>query len=338
VTDARGIEVSLSAELIEHLGPLAVMASVRDDDGQIVDFRYELVNTAFSKAVQEPADVLLGSCLLELYPSHVELGLFDEYCRVVDTGRWFVGELPWFDERNVRGCLEIRATKFRDGYLVQGWDITEAKLAAQFEDLQSALDAMPEAVGIYTPIRDDEGVVTDFVRSYVNSTGAGNLAVDRADLLGSGLKEWLPESTADGARRELSQVLETGSDATFVIALDDGTDRAFRVTAAPAGDAVVASATELATTHHDHPAQRIEPQRPDGHDAMHTTLPVDVWCRSTSRWVPGFRVHRVEPDGTVRVRRESDGMVLPEPFPRDALRLPATLLDSTHLLPRPDDH
>lgn len=327
---AEPIETSLCAEVIEHLGPLAVMASIRDVDDQIVDFRYEMVNSSFSKAVREPADVLLGARLLELYPSHVELGLFDAYRRVVDTGEPYVGELPWFDERNVRGSFDIRATKFGDGYLVQGWDVTEAKLEEQLNDLHSALDAMPASVGIYTPVRDDRGVVTDFVRSYVNATGAEDLAVDRTDLLGSGLQDWLPESTADGARRELSRVLETGSDARFVIALDDGSERAFHVTAAPAGDAVVASATELVLAPRD-PTGAPDERRPGQASGGASATPeVDVWCRSTSRWVPGFRIHHVEADGMVRVRRESDGMVLPEPFPRDALRLPATVLDDTN--------
>lgn len=209
MTAAEETEDSMCAELIEHLGPLALMASVRDADGRIVDFRYEVVNTAFSRAVREPAGILDGASLLQLYPSHVELGLFDEYRRVVETGRPFVGELPWFDERNVRGCLVIRASKFRDGYLVQGWDFTEARLAEQLHDV---VDPLP---------------------------------VDEQEL-----------------------------------------------------------------------------------------PPVDVWCRSTTRWVPGFRIHRVEADGTVRVQRESDGMVLPEPFPRESLRLPATVLDTTHQLPR----
>ncbi len=61
----------------------------------------------------ETAEVLVGQRLLELYPSHVELGLFDAYCEVVDTGEPYVSELPWFDERNVQAYLEVRVTPFR---------------------------------------------------------------------------------------------------------------------------------------------------------------------------------------------------------------------------------
>ncbi|HNI35454.1 MAG TPA: sensor domain-containing diguanylate cyclase [Microthrixaceae bacterium] len=122
-------------DLLEQLGPLVVMSSVRDEAGVIVDFRYEVVNSAFCAIVQESPEVLLGSRLLDLYPSHVELGLFDEYRRVVETGEPFVSELPWFDERNVNAFLEVRATKFQDGYLVTGRDLTEAKLAATLREV-----------------------------------------------------------------------------------------------------------------------------------------------------------------------------------------------------------
>ena len=127
-TSHEVLEASLLAELVDRLGPVAVMAAVRDDDGTIVDFRYRLVNEAFARTLHEPVEVLVGARLLELYPSHVELGLFDAFCRVVDTGEPYVSELPWFDERNLRAFLEVQVTRFHDGYLLTGRDFTEAKL------------------------------------------------------------------------------------------------------------------------------------------------------------------------------------------------------------------
>ncbi len=151
----------LLTEVVDELGPVAVMTALRDCDDTIVDFRYDYVNPAFCQTVGESAEALLGNRLLELYPSHVELGLFDAYCDVVDTGEPFVSELPWFDERNVQAYLEVRVTRFRDGYLMSGQDITARKMAEQAQHmLDTTLHADPrsEPVPPTPPARPEPAV------------------------------------------------------------------------------------------------------------------------------------------------------------------------------------
>jgi hypothetical protein len=206
----------LLTEVVDQLGPVAVTTALRDCDDTIVDFRYDYVNPAFCQTVGEPAEALLGNRLLELYPSHVELGLFDAYCDVVDTGEPFVNELPWFDERNVQAYLEVRVTRFRDGYLMSGQDITARRMA---EQAQHMLDTTLHA---------------DAPRASPPATAA--------------------------------------------------------TPAAPTG-ARLAVASD-----------------------------VDVWCRSTGRWAPGFRVEGHLGDGTVLVRRTTDRDALPESFPEASVR------------------
>ncbi|MEI2699915.1 MAG: PAS domain-containing protein [Microthrixaceae bacterium] len=149
---ATGLPVS--EELLLHLGPVAVTSALRDSDDTIVDFRYDLVNPAFCEVVGESADTLLGRGLLELYPSHVELGLFDAYCAVVETGAPYISELPWFDERNVHAFLEVRVVRFRDGYLMTGRDITAAKMGEQvrriFEQSRDGIVSIDRAMRIST--------------------------------------------------------------------------------------------------------------------------------------------------------------------------------------------
>lgn len=47
---------------------------------------------------------------------------------------------------------------------------------------------------------------------------------------------------------------------------------------------------------------------------------VDVWCASTARWVSGFRVAHVRPDGLVEVLGRDGGPPLPVAFDRRELR------------------
>lgn len=207
----------LLIEVVDRLGPVAVMTALRDCDDTIVDFRYDYVNPSFCQTVGEPAEALLGHRLLELYTSHVELGLFDAYCDVVDTGEPFVSELPWFDERNVQAYLEVRVTRFRDGYLMSGQDITARRMAEQAQHmLDTTLHADPP-----------------------------------------------PES---------------------------------------------APATQVETQVEQTPAR------------LAVASAVEVWCRSTGRWAPGFRVEGHLGDGSVLVRRTTDRDALPESFPEELVR------------------
>ena len=110
--------------VVEHLGPVAVCSAVRDRHGTIRDFRYEYVNEAFAKALREPPEHLLGHCLLELYPSHTDLGLFDRYRTVVEQQTPWSGDLPWFSERSVDAFFHVDVRPFADGYVMQGRDVT----------------------------------------------------------------------------------------------------------------------------------------------------------------------------------------------------------------------
>lgn len=47
---------------------------------------------------------------------------------------------------------------------------------------------------------------------------------------------------------------------------------------------------------------------------------VDVWCASTARWVPGFRVAEVRSDGQMVLLGRDGGPPLPEPFHPSYLR------------------
>lgn len=132
------VTAATALSILEKLAPLALMASLRDAAGEIVDFRYEYVNPALAEVLHEQVENLVGRRLLERYPSHVELGIFDKFRAVVDTGEPYVAELPWIDERNVRGFLEVRAVRYGDGYLVTGRDITEEKRARLAHEIVAA--------------------------------------------------------------------------------------------------------------------------------------------------------------------------------------------------------
>lgn len=172
-------------EIVDSLDAIWVMSAVRDDEGRIVDFRYEYVNPAGVRLLGEQRDDVVGHRLLELYPSTVELGIFDTYRSVVETGEELVSELPWFDERHVHGLFEVRITRFGDGYLGWARDISEAKRAERriIEDealLRAALDSSSDGI-----IRYGADLRIDYVNDRV------------LRLTGTTREAWLGKSNAE---------------------------------------------------------------------------------------------------------------------------------------------
>jgi len=47
---------------------------------------------------------------------------------------------------------------------------------------------------------------------------------------------------------------------------------------------------------------------------------VEVWCASTARWVPGFRLAEVRADGRVIILGRDGGPRLPVPFDPECVR------------------
>jgi hypothetical protein len=111
---------------------VSISTAVRDDSGEIVDFRTEYVNEASAESSGIPAAEQIGRLATEMLPTFREMELFADTVRVVETGQPYIREQLAFDEiiigdRRVTGTFEIEARKFRDGILSVSRDVTERK-------------------------------------------------------------------------------------------------------------------------------------------------------------------------------------------------------------------
>ena len=125
---------------------LAILASIRDASGRITEFRYEYVNKALCARVGLSPAQLIGNQLLELFPAHIESGLFADYCEVVEIGEPLAKEDMLFrEDRGVRRLsivLDLRAAKLGDGVVVIEREITARK---QVEAIRAQFAAIVES-------------------------------------------------------------------------------------------------------------------------------------------------------------------------------------------------
>ncbi|MBD1858671.1 MULTISPECIES: PAS domain-containing protein [Leptolyngbya] len=109
----------------------AIYQAIRNEQGEIVDFRTEYVNDAACLNNQMTREQQIGRGLCELLPRHRDSGLFDEYCQVVETGQPLVKDSLIYEDdygqRRLIRAFDIRVAKLGDGYIATWRDITERK-------------------------------------------------------------------------------------------------------------------------------------------------------------------------------------------------------------------
>ncbi|MEX0891556.1 MAG: PAS domain-containing protein, partial [Gemmatimonadota bacterium] len=142
VTLGRRLEDELRASrdrlerILENLlDPLAIYEAVRDETGDIQDFRIVYINKDGVQSLGLPRDHLVGEHLLELMPVHASNGLLDFYRDVVERGE--AARLESFDFSDpeglapVEGLFDIGAFKVGDGFGVAWREVSQRVLQAE---------------------------------------------------------------------------------------------------------------------------------------------------------------------------------------------------------------
>ena len=187
------------------LDGFAILSALRDDENQIVDFRYEYINEAGCRLNQRSREEHIGHTLLELLPDHKDNGIFDQYVRVVDTGEPLITENLFYEDlygrqQRLTPAFEFQAVKLGDGFVLTWRDISRRvknqRALLEAEKLsRSTLDGLTAHIAII----DEEGTILavnqawrDFAKANggedtkVNEGANYFLASDRATGLNSG--------------------------------------------------------------------------------------------------------------------------------------------------------
>ncbi|HBB31805.1 MAG TPA: hybrid sensor histidine kinase/response regulator [Cyanobacteria bacterium UBA8803] len=135
-----------------------IYTSIRDQSGKIIDFRVDYVNGAACQSNRMTKDEQIGKNLCKLLPTHREIGLFDEYCQVVETGKPLLKESmvysEIYDQQYLTRVFDIRATKLGDGFVASWRDVTEQKqiqeqLIEKQQFIQRIADTTPGILYLY---------------------------------------------------------------------------------------------------------------------------------------------------------------------------------------------
>ena len=187
---------------------VAIQSPVRDESGEIVDFRYDYANDAHSEVVGRDREQLLGRGVGEVFPGWSRSARFAIYRQVMLTGtpfrtEDFNPERAWGAEF-ARRVLDSVVARAGERLVVSARDVTdrrraEAQLRASEERFDAAVGSMLDAFAIISPVRDEQGEVVDFRWEYVNDAYCTLVELDRDQLIGNRLSERDPVGRAASA-------------------------------------------------------------------------------------------------------------------------------------------
>ncbi|MFG0259627.1 MAG: EAL domain-containing protein [Phycisphaerales bacterium JB041] len=148
--EIRRSEELMRGVLSTSLDGIMVFEAVRDDDGEIIDFRWVHANPAGAAMVHREIRELCGRRMLDVLPGNKTDGLFASYKRVVETGERFDAE-HCYSHDFLDAWFAISARKLGDGFVVSFADISALRRAQRDaerakDELQLILDNMPAMV------------------------------------------------------------------------------------------------------------------------------------------------------------------------------------------------
>ena len=201
-----------SAETL--LEGFAILSAVRDSNGQIIDFKYEYINEAGCKMNQKPHEEHMGKTLLELLPTHKEIGLFDEYVRVVETGQsltkeFLIYETVYGSGERLRQAFDVRITRLGDGFVTTWQDITDKKKGEEL------LRRSEERLRLLIENSKDVVIMADLEGSLIYYNGPPEYGITAEEVLGKNPFSIFEPAIAASLMNQLKLVIKSGEALTF---------------------------------------------------------------------------------------------------------------------------
>ena len=219
--------------------------AVRNEHGNIVDFRYALQNETNRQRVGRTDEQLLGHTMAEFFPETAQNGLIAQYSYVVTSGESLRFESE-FTYKNKSGWFAYSIVKRGDGIVMNVQDKTaekNAELAVQRQALflQTVINTSPAGIIVYKAVRNQEQQITDFVVELANVGGAQLVGRQTPpDFIGRLMSELLPSHEGRDFFEQVAQVVETGnSNAWLLPYFSDGIEGWFNMSLVKQDDQAV---------------------------------------------------------------------------------------------------
>lgn len=211
----------LSSVLDSSISGILYFQAIRDSaDPQIIrDFRFITANQTAAILVGQSLSTMVGNTLLTLFPGNIETGLFDLYCHTTQTGEPGKREV-YYNHDGLDFWLDVSTRKLEDGFVVTFTDISAAKQTQHdaeraARELTEVINASQTGIFVFTPVRDEAGVIQDFRFRAANRMLAGYVGQTPEVITGELGSKWFPDYKTNGLFELYRDTCETGNQNHF---------------------------------------------------------------------------------------------------------------------------
>jgi signal transduction histidine kinase len=194
---------------------IALLRSVRDEAGNLVDLEWTLVNNSTARTVLLPGENMTGKRLLDLFPNVRTMGAWDGfYKKTVESNQPQLFE-TYYEGEGLKGWYRLEGTPLGDGMLLTLTEITDRKeaellVARQAELLETVVQNTQAGIALFEPVRDETGAVADFRYLLTNAVNSAVTGRTRREMEGNRVLELFPSTRQTGLFEQMRQVVESG--------------------------------------------------------------------------------------------------------------------------------
>ena len=197
---------------------------VRDEQNQIIDFRYVLTNEFNARVTGKSVESMIDALIGDLFPAWQDSDLFRRYVEVVKTGQpqrntflyeaygikgWFDGSFSCLD-----GCI---LHTFTD---VTTLKQAEQTLQKQNKVLMGIVENGKAGISLFDPVRDKTGAIADFRYVFTNAVNSRNTGRSVAELTGNTLLSFFPNVAHTDWYARLLRTANTGTSESFLFSYE----------------------------------------------------------------------------------------------------------------------
>lgn len=212
----------LQTTLDASISSILAMTAIRNEQGQIIDFRMDKANRAVERSLGKTPAQLEGRTLLSVYPGNVDSGFFALYAKAADTGEFQQTTQHYTDVNGYEGWFEASAVRHGPDKIVltfmnvTDYKQTERLVRQQSDLLQSVLDTTLNTVTTYQAVRDPQsGQIVDFRFTLANQAALEVIELTADELYTKTLLEVSPDLLNHAVFDQYVSVVQTGLPTTL---------------------------------------------------------------------------------------------------------------------------
>ncbi|GAA4415905.1 hypothetical protein GCM10023187_46840 [Nibrella viscosa] len=188
--------------------------SVRNSDGQIIDFEFLSANQVACRLIGRSENQLIGQRILTLFPANREMGLFDRYVELAETGQPQHFETH-YQADGLDSWFDVTGVRQQDGFVFTFLDISDRKRAeARAQESTNLLTTITNetqsGVALLEAVRDKQGQFQGFRFAMVNPACARLLSRKQAEIEGADFGAVFSPAESTDLLNQLRHVLDTG--------------------------------------------------------------------------------------------------------------------------------